>query len=92
MSVDQPRPDLAQLAVALERLEAALTNSPMPANEHARAFLLDRVHRIRAKARVEVIAGDPTSSHKAILGLLTDWVEILVLLRRLDVDVPATRQ
>jgi hypothetical protein len=84
--------DATQLADALQSLEDALTNSPMPANEHARAFLLDRVQRVRARASVEAIANDPAGSHKAILALLTDWAGILALLRRLDVDVPATRQ
>jgi hypothetical protein len=85
MTVAPPPPDPGQLIDALESLEADLNNSAMPLDKSARAVLLERVRRIRARA-CEAITSDPAGSTATILALLDDWVQVLALLRRLDLE------
>jgi hypothetical protein len=62
-----------------------LLNRTMPADESARAVLLERVKRIRT-CTSEAITSDPAESTAAILALLDDWARVLALLRRLDLE------
>jgi hypothetical protein len=85
MTVVPPPPNAGQLIYALQRLEADLHNRAMPLDESARAGLLERARLIRARAR-GAITSDPAGSTATILALLDDWVQVLALLRRLDME------